>query len=186
MTDIFRSNIRRAALFTATLCFALGCTQFAALSGQALEESSHSGVPSSGRQARPSPFHHQTSPGTVVTSGEVKNMGGARLDSAPPLLSPVVTYAHGRRSGPGGCWSGDVNGDGKPDVVTVNENGSAEGAVGVLLGNGDGTFQPVALYDSGGIFTVSVTLADINGDGKLDIVAGNFGILRLLMVCLAF
>jgi hypothetical protein len=39
----------------------------------------------------------------------------------------------------------DVNGDGKPDIVVANgcviSTNCPNGVVGVLLGNGDGTFQ---------------------------------------------
>jgi hypothetical protein len=42
--------------------------------------------------------------------------------------------------------------------------------VGVLLGNGDGTFKPAALYNSGGSNALSVVVADVNGDGNPDLV----------------
>ena len=41
---------------------------------------------------------------------------------------------------------GDVNGDGRPDLVTANYD---SGDVSVLLGNGDGTFQPQARFAAG-------------------------------------
>jgi hypothetical protein len=68
----------------------------------------------------------------------------------------------------------DVNGDGNLDLITANNTGigcfGADGSVGVLLGNGDGTFQPEVFYDSGGCLyiAVSVVVADVNGDGKLE------------------
>ena len=72
---------------------------------------------------------------------------------------------------------GDVNGDGKPDLVVANQCVSASncnnGTVGVLLGNGDGTFQAPVSYDSGGAAAESVTVADVNGDGKSDLLVAN-------------
>jgi len=45
--------------------------------------------------------------------------------------------------------------------------------VGVLLGNGDGTFQGAVTYDAGGYGTDSVAVADVNGDGKPDLLVAN-------------
>lgn len=71
---------------------------------------------------------------------------------------------------------GDVNGDGKPDIVLGNEcaDGScANGSISVLLNNGDGTFSAPATFASGGLYAFSVSVADLNGDGKADIVVAN-------------
>jgi hypothetical protein len=70
---------------------------------------------------------------------------------------------------------GDFNGDGKLDVAVTNscpDIGCTTGSVNVLLGNGNGTFQPPVAYPSGGN-TFSVETGDVNGDGKLDVVVVN-------------
>jgi hypothetical protein len=70
---------------------------------------------------------------------------------------------------------GDVNGDGKPDLIVVNACATSINCnTSVLLGNGDGTFQPAASYGSGGTYPESVAVADINADGNLDIVVANY------------
>jgi VCBS repeat protein/FG-GAP repeat protein len=64
----------------------------------------------------------------------------------------------------------DVNGDGKVDLV-VNEiygGPASPGAVGLMLGNGDGTFQSEQTFTTG---ASSMAVADINGDGRIDFVA---------------
>jgi len=43
----------------------------------------------------------------------------------------------------------------------------------VLLGNGDGTFQAARIQDSGGLNPTSVAVADVNGDGKPDLIVAN-------------
>ncbi len=77
---------------------------------------------------------------------------------------------------PDGVVIADVNGDGQPDVVVANSSTSLSdlsGDLGVLLGNGDGTFQPVVAYPSGGFGAASLAVLDVNGDGKLDMVVAN-------------
>ncbi|MGA2372192.1 MAG: FG-GAP repeat domain-containing protein [Candidatus Korobacteraceae bacterium] len=65
---------------------------------------------------------------------------------------------------------GDVNQDGKLDLVVAN---SHEAGVNILLGNGDGTFQPQLFFPCGNR-PWNALPADFNGDGHLDIATGNF------------
>ena len=69
----------------------------------------------------------------------------------------------------------DLNGDGNPDVVAaVNGQANASYAA-VFLGNGNGTFQTRVDYSTEyvDVWPYSVALADLTGDGELDIVVGN-------------
>src|SRR5580704_7362369 len=87
---------------------------------------------------------------------------------------PAVTYNSGGSLSDYVAVS-DVNGDGKPDLLVVNRGpgGTVSGTVSVLLGNRDGTFQAAVSYGSGGGFTYSLAVGDVNGDGKLDLVVAN-------------
>ena len=64
-----------------------------------------------------------------------------------------------------GIASGDFDGDGNLDLVVPNSQGSA-----VLLGRGDGTFKDPVF--SGGSSTLA-TIADLNGDGRTDLLLDN-------------
>jgi hypothetical protein len=76
---------------------------------------------------------------------------------------------------------GDFDGDGKLDLTASNTcvgvdatctyNGGTTAAVSVLSGNGDGTFQAAVNYDSLGFLADTVVSADVNGDGRLDLIA---------------
>jgi len=78
---------------------------------------------------------------------------------------------------------GDLNGDGKPEIVSANCSGvGAAGTLTVYLNNGDGTFHTGVYYSAGtesvdntvaNIAPQAVTIADVNGDGLNDIVSSN-------------
>ncbi len=78
---------------------------------------------------------------------------------------------------------GDVNRDGRQDIVLGHsfccEGGIDLSVFGILYGNGDGTFQPVARYivpanGRVGLSGHNPLIADFNGDSKPDVVVGYF------------
>jgi hypothetical protein len=69
---------------------------------------------------------------------------------------------------------GDFNGDGNPDVVSANNDHAGPlGGYSILLGNGAGGFGPAANINSSGASTV--TVADVNGDHKQDLILSGGG-----------
>jgi hypothetical protein len=66
---------------------------------------------------------------------------------------------------------GDFNRDGKLDVALAGYGSSNQGLLNILLGNGDGSFRLVSSIPLSSI-PESVTTADFDNDGKLDLAVG--------------
>jgi hypothetical protein len=74
---------------------------------------------------------------------------------------------------------GDFNGDGSPDIAVASQYDSS--FISVLLGKGDGTFQPPQNYPTS-LGGKTMAVADFNRDGHVDLaVASGGGRLSILL-----
>jgi hypothetical protein len=104
---------------------------------------------------------------TNFPTGQVAvSLGNGQGSFGTPVISPLLSEAINNQDL---MLSGDFNGDGKPDLIIMDDYSTG---FQVLLGNGDGTFQtPV---DTKLNTTLNFAIGDFNGDGKTDAVVSTF------------
>ncbi|WP_169796676.1 FG-GAP repeat domain-containing protein [Chondromyces crocatus] len=66
---------------------------------------------------------------------------------------------------PGGIAVGDLDGDGKPDLIMSDADGNR---LLLAFGQGDGTFERQAAHE--GLRGREIALGDVDGDGQLDVL----------------
>ena len=86
-------------------------------------------------------------------------------------FAPEVAYALPSDDNANRVATGPLAAGGPDDIVTGDTNGN----VTVFLNRGDGTFAPGVDYQTGGGTVTGIAIADVNGDGKEDVVATTEG-----------
>lgn len=103
------------------------------------------------------------------------NYGAANLSiflgNGDGTFQPPHTISIGSDTRPVGIAAADFNGDGKLDLAIGYDVQNSTG-VSILLGNGDGTFQPIQDF-AAGTRTYEMVVEDFNGDGFPDIAVTN-------------
>jgi FG-GAP-like repeat len=133
----------------------------------------------------PAGYGSGTSPFSVAAgdlNGDGKiDLAVGGLDHASVLLNlgngtfaAAVNYSYAWTSfnGSGLVVIGDLNGDGRPDLAGTARADPCS-AVVVLPNQGNGVFGAPAYVPASNFIPNSVTLGDLNGDGKLDLVVPN-------------
>jgi len=111
-----------------------------------------------------------------LVCGNSDQLSTAYLNLTPPLESlpswESVSPATNRTKS---VALGDVDNDGDLDLVCGN--GGAEAMVSTLYRNDAGRLETTPSWSSGeSQYTASVALANVNGDGRIDLICGNQGI----------
>jgi hypothetical protein len=101
----------------------------------------------------------------LVVVNETDNSVSILLGNGNGGFSNQVSYPTGTGGNPLDVVVGDFNGDGSADLAVADYTTQR---VSILLGKGDGTFQPVTAYPTGANPS-SIVAADFNGDGKMDL-----------------
>ena len=110
-------------------------------------------------------FNNDGFPDLAIANSNGGDISILLNDKTGNFPTPVPILLNGSLSQ--GVAIADLRGIGNLDIVAPLTYGS--GAIAVLLGNGDGTFQSEVDYPIGAAYPTSLTLADLDGNGTLDV-----------------
>ncbi|MFZ3498162.1 FG-GAP repeat domain-containing protein [Streptomyces sp. 5.8] len=124
---------------------------------------------------------------SVVSTGDLTGDGKADLLARSSASGYLYLYANNGQGGfaarvkVGTGWNiykkmistGDLNGDGKADMLALDASGELWRYDGTGIGTGPSVFKPRALVfkDWGGSYTAVVGAGDLTGDGKTDLIS---------------
>jgi hypothetical protein len=166
-------KIARSSVFiVVVLCF--GMSDFAVsepLFGPVLE----AGVGTRPHAVCIADFNRDGSP-DVASANVWGNSVSVLLGNGDGTFGPKADFSIAPGRSPKIVDTGDFNDDGAPDLLTAHQQSQC---VGVMLGNGDGTFRTRTLYSTSVLKPHGGAIGDINRDGKLDILITGWEASRL-------
>src|SRR5579859_4440368 len=122
----------------------------------------------------------ESTPGGDGAATADASEGGALAESSGVRFGPMNSIMVSNIGLPQGIALGDLNGDGRTDIVVANlEYAANRPDVLVFLQGSDGSFPASPVTYTFGAAPVAV--ADVNGDGRSDLLAGSSSLLAVAL-----
>ncbi len=159
VANVYDGNVQPAVLPSVDILFGNGDGSFQAPVVYTTDESPYA--------VAVGDFNNDGYPDVAVANESYSDVS-IYFGSATGTLTLSTTYSTGSTGGAVGLAIGDFNGDGYPDLAV------SAGQIVILLGTSNGSFTMGSSIPAGSL-TNDVQTADLNGDGKLDLVVADYG-----------